>query len=419
MRQNSERLAWTVLLISFTLCVLFTIGVPLTIRWWIDTAYVGLKVRSSAQQGTVQLTCAGDTVPIAINDRMNDVCQGAESMTVFTLSGDQGMFTLHTRDVSSQPVAEIQVDANTQLTISRARAPRFSISSQPYRLTVHLESGRARVNIARDAGRPVVIQIETPHAMVQASEGGLSVQANSSETSVEMYEGAALVIWSDRGEGVELADLQSIVVPPPDGKLLASSPAQDMIVNGDFGSSLEPVWQAYSKDVELPGEPGGKVVIDAESDSLEFTRIGKGHAETGLTQILNRDVQELESLELRLVLRVMEQDVPVCGTQGTECPIMVEIKYKDKQGALQSWRQGFYASLDPNRMNPPYCTICNPRADHLRVEKDVWYVYTSPNLISLFNQAGLPPAHIFSITLYASGHIYQSQVSRVELLAQQ
>jgi len=421
MRQNPERLAWTILLISFALCVALAISVPLLSRWWIDTAYVSLRVSFSVQQGTIQLTCGNDTVPIAINERMDDVCQGVESMTILTLNGDQGVFTVYSPDVPLQPLAEILVDNNTQLKVMYARAPRFSISSQPYLLGIRIESGRARVSLVDDAARPVVVQTHTPDALVQMGEGSASVQVNAGKTYILIYDGTALVVWNGKGEGVTLSQLQSISLPPPDGELRVLPPASNLIVNGDFNSSLASSWQVYSKDIEFEGESGGNVsAVDAGGGTVVgFTRIGRGHAETGITQTVDRDVQALQTLQLRLVLQVTEQDVPVCGTQGTECPIMVKIEYEDTQGELRSWLQGFYASLDPNRANPPFCTVCNPRADHLRLEKDKWYVYDSPNLVSLLSQAGLPPARILSVSLYASGHTYRSEVSRIELLAQE
>lgn len=417
MRHNPERLAWTVLLASFGMCVALTISVPLTVRWWIDTAYVGLEVACSVQQGTLQLTCGDGAVPIAVTERMEGVCQGVESMTVLTLSGDQGLLTLRTRGVSPQPLAEILVGNDTQLKIVHARAPRFAISSQPYVLDLHLESGRARVSAGEPPARPLRVQVDTPEALVQMSQGSASVQVGPGETRVGVYEGAALVFWNDRGEGINLERLQSAVLPPPGGVLQALPPAQNLLVGGEFGASLEPAWQTYSKDVEFAGESGGQVVSGA-SGVVGFTRFGRGHAETGIVQTIQRDVQNARSLQLRLVLRVLEQDVPVCGTRGTECPIMVKIEYEDAAGELRSWLQGFYASLDPNRLNPPFCTICSPRADHLRVEPGQWYAYDSPNLVPLLSQAGPPPLRILSLTLYASGHTYRSEVARVELLAQ-
>lgn len=422
MRRNPERLAWIILLLSFAACVFIAISVPLTIRWWIDTSYVGLQVAASVQQGTLQVTCSNSSVPIAITERMEDVCPGVEGSAVLTLSGDQAMLILRTRDAAARAVAEIHLSNDTQVQLVQARAPRFPISSQPYTVIVRLESGRVRLSVPAGLTRRVVLQAHTPTALVQTSAGSVSVQVRQDETQVRAYDGSALVVWKARGEGINLAHLESVVVPPPAGELRAWPPAQDLIVNGDFSAPLADGqgWQIYSKDIEVEGQSGGEIALTAldHTTLLGFTRIGVGHAETGIRQVIDCDVQDVQSLHLRLKLRVLEQDVPVCGTRGTECPLMVKIDYQDAAGELRSWLQGFYSMLDPARVNPPFCTICYPRADHFRVEQGAWYVYDSPNLIPLLSQAGPPPARILAVTLYASGHTYQAQVARIELLAQ-
>ncbi len=418
MRQNPERLAWTVLIISFIACLALTISTPLLVRWWIDAAHVSMQISSSVQQGTVQLTCGNETVPTAMTQSDNDVCLGFGSLTALTLSGDQGMFVIKTRDVPPRPVAKVQIGQDTRMSIVYAHAPRFSISSQPYMLVIRAESGRVRVSTASTTTRPIVVQINTPQALIQMNNGSAIAQVNSSETQVDVYDGTALVVWKSKSLGVPLERFQSVSVPPPDGALRALPAAQDLVANGSFELPLEPAWQIYSKDIEIEGESGGQVIVGANSNNaIGFTRAGVGHAEIGMTQVVGQDVRGVESLQLQLVLRVLEQDVPVCGTQGTECPVMAKIEYEDSEGNQRSWVQGFYASQDPTRLNPPYCTICSPRADHLRVEKGEWYVYNSPNLIPLLSQAGPPAVRLRSITLYASGHTFQSTVSQVELIA--
>ncbi|MBN1886669.1 MAG: hypothetical protein JW850_01710 [Thermoflexales bacterium] len=413
MRQNPERLAWIILLASFATCVLLVISLPLTLRWWLDTAYVGLEVTSSVQQGTLQVACGTDTMPIAITEQRDNVCPGVERLALLSQSADQGLLTVRTAGADRQPVAVIQVGNNTQAQILQARAPRFSFSSRPNLLIIRLESGRLRVSAVDRA----LVQVQTNEALVQIEQGSFLIQADPGATRVEAYEDQVLVAWTSRGEGISLKRLESIVLPPPDGLLRASAPAQDLLGWGDL-SALEPDWEVYSKDIEFEGESRGEVVLGADEgvSTVGFTRLGRGHAETGIVRSLDRDVRDLEFLQLRLVLRVLEQDVPVCGTRGTECPVMVKLEYEDSEDDLRSWVQGFYAVLDSNRLNPPYCTICSPRADHLRVEPGEWYVYDSPNLLPLLNQAGPPAARILSLSLYASGHAYRSELSRIELL---
>jgi hypothetical protein len=416
MRHTPERLAWTVLLISFAVCVTLAISGPLLIYRWVDTAYVELHIKaSSVQRGTLQIKCGDNSIPVAITEPGNSVCQGTEGITILTGDSDQGTLIISAPD-TPQLLAELHIDSNSQLRIGYARTPRFSFSAQPHTLFLSIESGRIRLSTG-GAPRPVAAQINTPEAWVQMTQGSVSIQAGVRETRVRLHDGTALVVWASKGEGIHLGRFESLVIPPPGDVLQALPRAQDWVTNGDFSLPLDSAWQPYSKDIEFEGEPPGQVVINA-LQAASFVRVGKGHAETGIAQALNRDVRSVQSLQVRMTLRVLEQNVPVCGTRGTECPIMVKIDYQDMEGELRSWLQGFYTSPDPNRANPPFCTVCNPRADHLRVQPGAWYVYDSPDLIPLLNQAGPAPARLVALTVYASGHTYRSEVSHIELLVQ-
>ena len=41
MSQNYERLAWTVLLLSFAACLVLIIGTPLAVQWFVRYSYTG------------------------------------------------------------------------------------------------------------------------------------------------------------------------------------------------------------------------------------------------------------------------------------------------------------------------------------------------------------------------------------------
>ena len=153
--------------------------------------------------------------------------------------------------------------------------------------------------------------------------------------------------------------------------------------------------------------------------ALDLSRIGQGFAETGVKQDINRDIRGFGSLQLRIVLRVLQQDVPLCGTAGTECPVMVRLDYVDDNGEPRFWQQGFYYLPDPNNFNPEFCNTCNPRNIHIRTVSGVWYSFESDNLIPIMTRAGAPPVFLKSISIYASGHTYQSQVDEVELVGQE
>ena len=128
-------------------------------------------------------------------------------------------------------------------------------------------------------------------------------------------------------------------------------------------------------------------------------------------------MREFTSLELHVLLQIKDQNVPMCGTLGSECPVMVRIDYQDAQGADNEWLQGFYWLADTTTPgNPSVCVTCNTRNPHIQVRRDIWYSYLSPNLVPLLSHDGQPPTMIESITVYASGHTYHAMVDEVELI---
>ena len=145
-----------------------------------------------------------------------------------------------------------------------------------------------------------------------------------------------------------------------------------------------------------------------------FERQGAYHAETGIRQIINKNVRDFASLRLHFVVRVFDQDVPVCGQAGSECPMMVRLDYKDQDGTDRSFLQGFYTRPDGSGANPTYNTTSGSRNEHRRIPPNVAYTYDSANLMET-----LKPAQITAITFYASGHSYRSSVAEVELLGEQ
>ena len=97
---------------------------------------------------------------------------------------------------------------------------------------------------------------------------------------------------------------------------------------------------------------------------------------------------------------------------------MAKIEFLDTSGTLREWLQGFYAlSAGPGEA-PARCVTCPPPSGpHIRVQVGTWYEYDSPNLIDEMAREGITPASIVAISVYASGHLFESQVAEVELLA--
>ncbi|HZY44387.1 MAG TPA: hypothetical protein VFF70_06510, partial [Anaerolineae bacterium] len=294
-----------------------------------------------------------------------------------------------------------------------ARSPRFQASALPHRETLTIDGGRMRVTVSPDIARSTDVRIISPQATTVLHEGSGSIDVTNDELQVTIRDGTAGV--TALGATVTLTQSQRTQVvlgQPPSGVL---SPERNLIINGNFRDSLDGTWE-ISNDLQAPNEPPGSVSILAESGRrlAVFDRTGVYHAETDLKQTINKDVRDFRSLKLHFVVQVSNQDVPVCGQAGSECPLMMRIDYKDVNGTDRSFIQGFYNVLDPGNVNPNYCTSCGSRLEHIHVSKDFPYTYELGDLMTQ-----LQPTQITAITFYASGHSYRSAVAEIELLGEQ
>jgi hypothetical protein len=297
------------------------------------------------------------------------------------------------------------------------------VSSEPHKIVIRLESGSIRIGISPQLARPTRLQVYTQQALTQMTEGSTLIEANSQESQITVREGQARVKALVDDSEVLLNPAERVAVPTGNGVTDVMPAARNLLPGySDFRQPLGVVWRTYIIPPQYEGEsPGIAINVNTEGrPAVEFSRDGTGFAETGIRQELNLYIRDLRSLKLRIELRVLQQDVPMCGQAGTECPVMVRIDYEDEEGSLRSWLQGFYylPDPDPNTRNPNFCNTCNPRNPHIHVTNGVWLPYESDNLIPTLTQVASPPVYLKSISIYASGHKYQSQVSEVALLGE-
>jgi hypothetical protein len=415
MRRNLEQLAWVILLASFFVCVGLTVATPLSVRWFFLYAPLGQPVTLEVQRAPLSVTWAGRGEPISVAQDRSDVPE----RTIVATNSSSGRLVVHAPRADESFIATIQIYEETEVVLSSARSPRFPASRLPHQITLEVKAGRVRISVPDDGDRPTVVEVHTPQGQVTLTEGKYEVKVNGTTMETTARDGQAQ-LTSNTGQVVSLGPAKRAIVD--DEQVIGLLPAaRNLIANGDFSAPLEEGWVSYNKQDEEP--PGSvSVVTDRGGEAANFYRDGSDHAEVGIRQKINYDVHDFTSLELHLAVQIKGQNVPVCGTLGSECPVMVRIEYKDAAGADREWLQGFYwlpdtgASEEPN---PLVCKTCNTRNPHIKAPQDTWYAYLSPNLIPLLSQDGRAPTTIRAITIYASGHAYHSMVADVELIGQE
>lgn len=409
MRRNPERLAWTVLLISLLMCIGLAVSVPLAVGSIVNDSSETALMTLDVQQGTALVSRAGSAEPIGVTTSLANLPEGA---AIRADENVQALLTIRSPHDNSI-LGTVQIYGSTDLGITRAQVPRFQMSTRPHEINLLTNIGRVRVNVAGGDTRPIETTLTTPQARSTLQEGSYAFEVSNDETQVTVRDGLAQV--SAQGETQDLSPQQRTVVKlngPPSGVL---SPERNLVINGNFRLPLSGTWEIYN-DLQNPREQPGTVKIQTVGGqgSAVFERQGAYHAETGIRQPINRNVRDFASLRLHFVARVFDQDVPVCGQAGSECPLMLRLDYKDQDGTDRSFLQGFYTRQDGSGANPTYNTTSGSRNEHRRIPSNVAYTYDSANLMET-----LKPSQITAITFYASGHSYRSSVAEVELLGEQ
>lgn len=416
---NRERLAWAILLVSFSAWLAAILAIPLALNAFLQNARRPLVLAIQANDGTVGLSIGnGQRDAIFVGEPPRTV-EG--SANILTNTTDTALISVFTPD-ETQILSRLQVYGNSILEVSEATAPRFGLSDRTHAMTLNLMSGRMRVNVPEVNGRPVRVRIDTPQdgEVILEDQGQYSLQTTNAATSIVVLEGRASVLHGERG--MVLVENQRAMIPAEGNLSGPLSVERDLVQNGGFGEALSH-WTFIAGTVEREGQPEVEVDViqDDGDDVLRFHRVGVGHADAAVRQVINHDVTDYASMELFVTMRIVEQSLEVCGVQGSECPLFVRIEYVDVYGTRQVWQQGFFAVGEfVAGSTPDVCQFCAaPHNAHLRAPLGQVYFYESGNLLEALAQQNIRPRMIESLSLAAEGHTFDTHVVDVALIAQE
>lgn len=404
-RQNPARVAWLVLLVSFTACVFLAVALPVAARATLLHSTRAKFAFVESLRGTVQLWSSSGADATAVTDRR----PVTERSRIVTDSSSRGVLTLSVDEAGQLPLATVQLSPSTTVTLQEARSPRFGVSRDPHRAMLDFPTGRLFVTIQQADERDAQMSITTPNGNIELSSGSYDITANDQEMRVRVRSGLATAHGSGRAVDVNPGERVTVTAGrPPEFPV---SDTVNLIVNGSFEQQLAPLWQENA-EVKPGYTPGSvEIVQDDRRSALRFTRRTEEQVpnRVWVSQVVDRDVDGYDMLALRLDVKVLYQSVPGGGEQDSEYPLMVDLAYTDIYGKELHHYVGFYAyDLPPGS---PY-----PKPSGERVPLGQWYTYESPNLFELLQETR--PARINSLTLYANGHDYESLVTDVALTVQ-
>ncbi len=405
--RNTPRLAWIILLVSFSICLMLVVSVPLAGSWFVAHSATDEPALLRVTSGTMLLLTSGSGDPIAVVDA-RDVAPGT---LIQSDQSSQGRLSFTLNGAATSPeVATVQIYPTAQLALESNTQPRFGLSTDPRRIAIEVRSGRVRINTAEVMPTGLEFAVVTPQALIELGPGSFAVQVSNNETQVISRFGQATV----KGEGETVVITEGIGTTiatdqPPSDPAVA---ADNLIVNGDFEEPLgPPQWLVTHYPEDDPSAGQAEIMTDSGRNVVRFSRINQPptHTEVGITQVLARNVLDYEMVNLQLDVQLHWQSLPGAGEQSSEFPLMFRLDYEDVYGNHQFWTHGFYYR------DPPAQWVVTGGE---QIPQDTWFPFESGNLTERLQQQGLPPpAKLNYLKIYASGHNYDSMAAEVRIVA--
>ena len=417
---NREALGWTFLISGFVTLLLILIAAAFSVNYALQNGRSSLTTILIAQQGSVLINDAsGVQRALSAADPPEELPETAQLLTDLLVSGE---ITVYPREDDGLPIAQMQLYSNANLKFENVDTPRFGVSDQPHRLEMALTAGRLRLIVPSfgkqqiDA-RPLHTFIHTPHGDIFINQPGqYTITVDEDRTQTAVLNGTASITQADETIPLNADEIGEMGV-----RFARLTIQSDMVQAADFDNDwANPAnpWAVGSWNVERAGQPPGSIkVVQSDIESvLQIVRNGVGHADISVAQVIEQDVAT-ESLWLQLDLRVIYHDLDVCGFQGSECPLFVQIAYEDADGNANEWRQGFYGHGIGSPSAPYICYNCGGAQNgHVPVAMETWFLYDIDLLAALARQGAPAPARITGVTLAASGHSFAVEVESLHLL---
>jgi hypothetical protein len=178
-------------------------------------------------------------------------------------------------------------------------------------LDLDLLAGRVLLSVPEDQERPLALRLKTPQGLVSIEHPGqYSVNATNSASQVTVLQGE-LTLHSDEQE-LSLEDDERAEMAGRGALHGPLAAERNLITNNEFSEGLDN-WLPLSPNTEIADQPDAEISV--ESGDLEpavvFKRVGIGHADAGLRQVIGQDVTDYESLKLLLSMRISDQSLGV------------------------------------------------------------------------------------------------------------
>lgn len=430
MFDHPQRVAWiTVVSGFFVFCLICAAGLY-GARWFVFDSTTSLHATAHVSRGTIGLSS-----PDEINERVVrsefPVDQG-DSLRTDELT--QGHLSISDPLEDNQVVATIQVMPGSQLQLNQAARPRFGLSQKPYTVRLRAPAGTFEVYVSPQLTRELRLEMTSTGRTLRIDQPGLYlVTINTESIRLTVRRGEAVLV-NTAGQAKLVMAQEAVVLTRDDTFQLTQQVNYDILTNALFNETAANENQIAAnwgcrRDRDITDEPRGnwqRVFFQGRYAMHLLRRPSQpvSHSETGCQQVFpdGLDVSDYDSLSLRVSLYPVFHDLNGCGTDGTECVVMVRMRFYNERDIANNrqnqseWVRGFYLSYDPNTGSQIRCRSCS--REHVHVSSQAWFTYQSEDFVLDLpaEQSDLRPVEILSIEFYASGHKYETYVSEVALV---
>jgi hypothetical protein len=386
-----QRWTWTAVLIAFLLWGGLTVFAG---RWGLDT------LRFSSAPAPSVLEHAAGVVLYRELDQRNDV-SAQVGMQLF--DGDELATSFgSTAVVRLFDGTRVELFPEGRFRVHASRIGRFNPAATQARLAI--ERGAARITVPPDVEKTHELRLVTPHAEAAFVPGAYTLRVGPADTRISVWEGRSEVAVA--GETIVLEDAEKIVIAadPPGYRLV--DVLENVVRNGSFVMRFDG-WEPWDEREQGRPDVPGRIELEGEGGAapreLRVWResIRDAHNETGVRQRVGRDVNGSRVIVLEARVRVDHSSLSGGGYLGSEYPMMVRLRARDRRGSEQVYTQGFYYANPENRPTPTGRMV--PRGEWADIRLD---------LTEALSQA----ATIESIEVFGAGHTFDARITDVRLL---
>lgn len=422
------RITWAVLIVSFVVFCMICLASTLGLYGFVFRSTMPMSATLQISRGTALVTNADVTE----RGYRSETSLPTRPVIVNNSAQTQSVLVFESAEPDRGPIALLTLQDNSEIRLVSAEHPRFSWSVLKSEIILDSFDGKLDIFVF-DRGDELsdirIVDVAGNRVDILGT-GRYVLNSVNDRMFVDTREGHAIIFATDGRSAVSVTSGQQYRVGGDlNDPSRVTTYRENLITNGLFAFTQPSVTVDGSQHLPYPW--GCEYRQDALPTSIatvdywegrraaRYTR-GSGaesHGETNCSQSFGPEGITLEGytfLEIETTVLINYQSLSKCGQEGSECPLMLRLRFETEDGGTFEWIQGIYYADDPSRDYPNQCSGCLQA--NLQMNQKVWYTYRSDNLIATLSAAGYPPlTSIKDIKFYASGHDYDVFISELGL----